>query len=523
MLGTVRRTLSAVRNRTWLTFLLLWIATAAAASAWAMATPMSASPDEPSHIIKAAAVAHGELLGERTDREGFVNVEIPRGLAKAWTWACAAYEPSQPASCLPDFENDGELTTAVTSAGLYNPVYYAMVGWPSLVTDNPRIAVYGMRVVSAIVVSFFFAVAMTALLLFKRPLVAALASFAVLTPTTLFLAGSVNPNALEVATGSALLAVLLLLVRGPGVRHRTALLGIVAVSGVLLANTRGLSPLWMAAIAVIAVVSAPWPRLQALLRLPAVWATIATLALGVAFAAWWLVYSETLGSMGSFAGAGSTPPIRAFFVMLLERSLDPGMVGLFGWLDTYAPQIAFVVWSCLALGLVLAAFLFARGRLIAGLVAALAMFFLIPPIVQAASVENSGYIWQGRYTLVALACLIVMAAIATMQAMPAFTTRSSAVEMRALLIVGVLVAVVQCFTLLYTTKRYAVGIDGWWGDFFLRPLWLPPLGALSWVLLTALAFATLIAVASAWILGTQPSTNAEAIVDDAEPSTPATR
>lgn len=497
MIGTIRNAFRVIRERTWLTMLLLWAATAMAAAAWAMATPLSASPDEPAHIIKAAAVAHGEWLGEKTDQSGFVDVEVPGGLAEAWEWACTAYEASQPANCQPTPVADGELAPAVTSAGLYNPVYYMLVGWPSLLTDDPRTAVYGMRMVSAVIVSLFFAITMTALLAFRRPFVAGIAYLTVLTPTVLFLAGAVNPNALEVATGTALLAVLLALVRGPAVRHLGLALTVVAVSGILLANTRGLSPLWMAAIALIAIAGAPWPRLRVLLARPAVWATLAALAAGVGFAGWWLLYSGTLGSMGTFSGAGAVTPVRAFFTMLLDRPFDPGMIGLFGWLDTPAPEITFVLWSFLALSLVLAAVVFGRGRDHLALLVALAMFFLIPPAMQAASIEASGYIWQGRYTLIAFASVAVTCAVVLMQALPP-TPVAARLRRRALLLTGALVTSVQAYTLLFTAKRYAVGIDGWWGDFLKAPQWNPPLGPFIWVIMLTVGIAATAAVWAAW-------------------------
>ncbi|AMB57837.1 hypothetical protein AWU67_01980 [Microterricola viridarii] len=470
---------------------------------------MGASPDEPAHIIKAAAVAQGEWLGQRSEQSGVVEVAVPRGLASAQEWACTAHDSSQPASCLPNFVSDGKLTPTVTSAGLYNPVYYALVGWPSLLTDDPRLAVYGMRVVSAVLVSFFFAVTMTALLTFRRPFIAGIATLTVLTPTVFFLTGAVNPNALEVATGAALLSVLLLLVRGPELRSPAVAVAVVAVSGALLANTRGLSPLWMASIALIAIVGAPWPRLRALLARPAAWAALAALAAGVGFAVWWLLYSGTLGSMGSFSGAGAVTPVRAFVTMLVDRAFDPGLIGLFGWLDTPAPEITFVLWSFLSLGLVLAAAIVARGRDIAALLMALAMFFLIPPAMQAASIEASGYIWQGRYTLIAFAALAVTCAVILMQADPAVRLERR-VQRKALILVVALVTAVQAYTLLFTTKRYAVGIDGWWGDFLHAAHWYPPLGPFTWVIALVLGLAAIAVVWAAWA---EKPVDAEAPVD----------
>ena len=47
----------------WGVFAGAWIALALLASAWAIASPISSGPDEPAHLIKAASVVRGELVG----------------------------------------------------------------------------------------------------------------------------------------------------------------------------------------------------------------------------------------------------------------------------------------------------------------------------------------------------------------------------------------------------------------------------------------------------------------------------
>lgn len=476
------------------TFLLLWAAIAALGLAWAAATPMAASPDEPAHIIKAAAVVRGDWLGTPTGRAGFTEVEVPSGVAAAWSWTCTAYDETMPASCQGAFRNGSEPIAAETSAGLYNPVYYLMVGVPTLLTDDPRVAVYAMRALTAIICGFFFAAAAVALLPMTRSFGALVAILGVLTPTTVFLAGSVNPNAVEVSSAAALLAALLALVRRDDARIPVPHLVLVGLSGVVLANTRGLSPLWMAVIAIIAIIAARPGRLRELLRSWRVWITLAVLASGSGFAVLWLVSSNTLGSMGTFTGAGTVSPARAFTVMLLERSTDAGLIALFGWLDTPGPNIAYALWSFLAVAVVLGAFALGRGRLVWATLGSVAAFFLLPAAVQAASVGSSGYIWQGRYSLAVYAVLIITAAVAataSSRADAAFST------LRGHLVIGVPVAAVAAFTILWSIRRYAIGGGSWWGELLTRPQWLPPLGWWPWPLLTLLAVAGIVAVLAA--------------------------
>jgi Predicted membrane protein (DUF2142) len=495
----MRGVLDAIPRKTWLTGLVAWLGIFLVAVAWAMATPLSGSPDEPAHIIKAASVVRGEFLGTPVaGRPGFTKVTVPQGVGSAWSWTCFAYHDDVTARCQPAFVTSDKEISAVTSAGLYNPVYYALVGWPSLLTPNPQIAVYSMRILSALLTSFFFAVAFCALLLFRRPGIAGFTILAVLTPTTVFLSGAVNPNSLEIAAGAALLAVLLLLVRGPHVRHLGWALALVAASGVLLANARGLSPLWMAMIAVVAIIAAAPGRLGALLRLRAVWITLGVLVVGVGFALWWILRTNTLSSMGTFAGAGTTSPLTAFFSMVLDRSLDPGIIALFGWLDTYAPAIVYVLWSFLALGLTLAAVITARGRMLISLLVAIAGFFLIPAVVQAASVRQTGYIWQGRYTLVAYACALIASCVALATSERALPEVPARLVRRGILTIGAAVTLVGAYALYGAIKRYAVGADGSLAQFVRHSMWAPPGGHYLWILVCAIGFAVLSLVWYAW-------------------------
>jgi len=89
-----------------------------------------------------------------------------------------------------------------------------------------------------------------------------------LTPAVLFLAGSVNPNALEIGATAALFMNLCAIFEQSASKIRIRTLNVVtgALSGVLLANTRPLALLWLALAALAAVLCYGFPTLIRVLR-----------------------------------------------------------------------------------------------------------------------------------------------------------------------------------------------------------------------------------------------------------------
>ncbi|TFD29214.1 DUF2142 domain-containing protein [Cryobacterium lyxosi] len=499
----MRRFLDALAAGRWVTLFVSGLFIFLVSAAWAISTPLGASPDEPAHIIKAASVARGQLIGEITEAPAVTRVQVPSGLAAANEWPCFAFDSTKEASCTPKVSNESDLVSARTSAGLYNPTYYAIVGVPSLLTDDTSRAVMLMRLAGALVGSFFLAVTFCALLRLGNPVWTGLGFLAALTPMFFFLNGAVNPNALEIATGAALLAALLVVVGGKSTQDRWWL-GVVAASGLLLAQARGLSPLWMAMIALAVLTLTPWSRLSGLLKRLDVWLTVAILGAGVGAAGMWIVATGTLSNMGVFPGAGEVGRGEAFVEMLVGRSFDPGIVGVFGWLDTMAPALAYVLWSFLGLGLVVGALTVARGRSLAAVVVCVAGLMLVPPIVQAASVKSSGYIWQGRYALVAYVVVVLIAGVAMATARVPAALPGERFPIRFIGIVGGLVVVGQLFSMATAIRRYSVGADTSWLDSLRQaPLWVPPGGSAAWLVITVLGMSGIVGL---WAVAVRAST-----------------
>lgn len=71
------------------------------------------------------------------------------------------------AGCSPTLSDDVSELKAYTSAGNYNPMYYAVAGLPSLFLTGAK-AIYAMRIVGGLLSVAFLAVALTALASLQR-------------------------------------------------------------------------------------------------------------------------------------------------------------------------------------------------------------------------------------------------------------------------------------------------------------------------------------------------------------------
>lgn len=210
---------------------------------WSLATPLFGSPDEPAHVIKAAAVARGQLLPPRGSGPVPV-VRVPVVFEKSPAYpACFAFRPDTTADCSIEFTGPASEAGVGTPAGRYPPLYYALVGLPSRAFPS-AVGVYLMRFVSGLVCAGFLAGAVTAAAAANRlrPLVIGVA--VATTPMVLFLSGMVNPNSLEIAAALCLWVCGLALASETPDRAVPGLLAGAGASASTLVLTRGLSRDW---------------------------------------------------------------------------------------------------------------------------------------------------------------------------------------------------------------------------------------------------------------------------------------
>lgn len=399
------------RPRGWRFFVIVWAAMTAASAGWALCTPLFTSPDESAHVVHAAAVVRGQLTGTTIERPGeyytsLTGVRLPGYYADGERTAeCMGGRPGASAACSPGFaDSPGAVTTVTTSVGRYPPLYYVLVGAPSLVLDGSA-AVLGMRLASAVVGAAAIAGALTSLLsAFGRrgqagPWLAG--GLLAATPMTVFLVGTVNPSGFETALGLLVWAVLLPVALVPGkvdVRARF-LGGVGAAAGLLM--VRPSSPVLAALIALCLLVLSTRParrRVVEALRgrgwlLPtaiAAAASAATLA--------WLVVVRPTDSLGGDPDPKLDSPARALAgAAAASGKYLQQQVGVFGWLDTPAPLATWLPWAASLAALVMTAL--ALGRRRRALVVLAVLTLVVPAVTQVPTAADLGLIWQGRYLL----------------------------------------------------------------------------------------------------------------------------
>jgi hypothetical protein len=476
------------RRASFLVFLAALIGIGVVSALWAVTMPLGASPDEPAHLNKAASVVRGQFLGDVTDNPQVRIVQVPAGVAYSDPASCARHQPDTTADCAPGYppgDAADEIVTTQTSAGLYDPLYYLLVGWPTLIWGGTTTAVFGMRLISALLCTLLSAAAIAYLARLPRPVLPVMAAFAGLTPTAFSLFGAVNPNGFEVAATMAFAAAYVTgLVRGDRVSWRTA--AFLAVTGAVLVHARGLSPMWLGLVVVAGACLVGWIRFWAYLRRPQVLAAVGVVAASTGLALAWILNTGSLAAVGVYEGAGMS--FRKGFTIMLERTFDYArdMVGDFGWLDTAIPSYVVFAYfvGCgvlVAVAMMVPAPRGGRRAVVVGLVG----FLILPALVQASSVTVSGIVWQGRYNLPAYVVLILIAAVV---AAPAYDRVSALVRRRILVLVVVVHGLAAFVALMTFLRRNSVGLSASWADLLARPRWSPPVvGVEPWIIAMAVA------------------------------------
>lgn len=457
-------------------FLLVWVALSGIAGTWALSMPLYSGPDEPAHVIEAAGVVRGDALGPQVDQEPPFSVvtvvEAPRYLANATELpGCFAFQPAVPASCEPAMATGDAGVELTTTAGHYPPLYYALVGTPTLVLDGAR-AVYAMRALSVLVGGFVLAVGMVMLRRTSMRRYAVPGGMVALTPMAFFLLGIINPSGLEVALGFTAWAALLPVALDPrpeGVRGR---LVVGALSLGLLVNVRASSPVWAIGILLVVVALMTRQRWSLVLRDRAWIAPVAIGTVGAAAAGAWLLVADPTRSLGGVPVPDyvSNPGLVVRETSARTSGYLREMIGRFGWLDTSPSFFTLAVWSMLVGFLVLLALALgsARHRLV--LLALTTAVIVLPLLLQIPTAAKVGLAWQGRYTLPLAVGVVLLAALVV----------GAAIERHAIDLPGfggavlgaVLVASVVAFY--WGLRRYTVGTDG--PFFTVGGSWAPPFG-----------------------------------------------
>ncbi|WP_182491714.1 DUF2142 domain-containing protein [Microcella alkalica] len=456
------------------------LAYVALAATWAVASPLASVPDEPAHMIRAAAVVRAQIVTEAWPSfPAWAGVIVPEYIANTPQLTCFAFQPSVTPDCAPPGAVADDLrspTSTGTSAALNSPLFYYLVGWPTLFFTG-ELALYAMRFVNALMFGALMGLAMTQLRRMRRaPRWSMVAFVAATTPMALYLGGSVNPNGVEAAGTLALyLLVLSSLQQAPRGVWRTFSPIVIAATALLVVNSRSIGFLWVAIVILLAITQTGWRRFFNAIRTR--WTTV-TLALSavmvVASLAWFTVLPEY--DQSAILVNPTSPRLALMSAAFGVFDDGKGLIGFFGWLDTPAPEFSALAYGAAGLGFLLFSSGMTRGvdRWIP--LAFASVIVIVPAAVQTIVADELGYIWQGRYLLAMYMCFIVASGLALDQQV----TRRGADGLESTdriaryLIFGLCVAQIVAF--LHVMKRYVVGEDGTYDQMLTGPDWVPPGG-----------------------------------------------
>lgn len=469
-------------GRRWRVFLVAFAAVLAPMLLWTLASPLGSVPDEPSHAIRAAAVVRGQIASVPWDQNpALARAEVPKYVAHMHAFTCFSFHPEISAGCLRPVEGDpNQIVTTGTSAGLNSPVYYALVGLPTLLMSGTP-ALYAMRGANAVLCAAALAAMIMQLLQLTKFRWATVGAFVAVTPMVLYLGGSINPNGLEVAAAGALFATLVVTLRTQAnnriLWERSAL---ILTAAALLISTRSIALLWVLIIVGTATFFADRRIVKDLIRHPAAWAAVSLSGIFAVLTTIWYLTPATFAGKPE-AGTGLSRKIEFFTMLFRTLDFSDGLVGFFGWVDTPSPSYSVVVWSFAIVCVLISGFAWGsrRGRM-ALLVLSLVMV-LVPSLTQAVLITSVGSIWQGRYMLAIFVCLMVTAGLAIDDSE---TSPSLSPSFRRFVITGLaLISLGQVFSFVSTLRRYVVSVNGDIRAMFTSPQWQPPLG---WIALMAL-------------------------------------
>jgi len=360
-----------------------------------LGVPRGAGPDEPAHLIRAAALVRGDVFGEPQGEDPASRLFDAPGWAGQPGPGCFAFRPGQAASCATSTDSP-----AVSTAGSYPVFGHVLPGVATLLPGGASTA-WASRLADALIPTLLVAWAITRLAA-SGERVAVAAVLLALTPMALFSMAVVNPSGLVIGGAIALWISGDALARGDPTASWLFAAGWAAV---VLPRTDGL--IWVAAIAVVVLIgaSARPSTLWAIMKIRARAAVLASTALAVAWPVF--VRPALIDAPAPYAGWELVREIIGQTGTHLREA-----IGVVGWLDTPIPTSMFLLWAGL-LGLLAGVALVSGARrrvgaaslaLVAAVVASWLLDFLQAP--------DAGLFWQGRYGLPLLVGVVIQLGLA---------------------------------------------------------------------------------------------------------------
>lgn len=378
-------------------------------AAWAFAGPYNSSADEQDHIIRAAGVASGQWAPKPEDvwfHTGAMQT-VPKSLSRDPCWQ---FVPDHSAACDSKVYDDQTPVPTPTKVGRYNPVYYAIVGWPLRFWPSMS-GLWLSRLLTSLIVAGLLAMAVSAALRWSPRRIMLVGVVLMATPAMLNLAGTVNPSAIEVAAGILLFTALIPLL-DPEREIEPRMIWYAGIAGVVLAMVRGLGPFWLAVALLVLLVPLRRARLARLWERRLVFNWMLALWFAVLASVTW---TFTMHALALGRGDPIDPPYTASqvfeFVTMTQwvNHLSQMVVGL-GWLDVPVPAYVTLLWY-LMLGLVLVGGLLFGRRIDRVRITVITLIaFCLPMFTDGLTATVNDYPSQGRYLMPVFAGAVLLAA-----------------------------------------------------------------------------------------------------------------
>ncbi len=488
---------------------------------WSIITPIGAATDEGAQLVKAASVVRGEIVGtpysqtvtnnlpassralitsceylaslERC-KNAITVVTVPKSFAALPQSTCYGF-PIFPASTCHGLRGSGRLVKATTYVGRYPPLYYLLVGWPSLAWHT-NIAVYLMRLTSALMSSLLLGMALALAAIWSRRRTLVLAVIVIATPMVFIFGSFVNPSGLEMAAATCVWTGGLVLVLERPVRPPPSLVAATSVAAAVMVLTRGLSPFWLGVIGAFLALLAPRSMLT-LARNRSVRLGAGLVATASAVAVVYVLWAHSL----SVLPIGATFPSRVGTVNLVELTVGHTAIWLaqfVGTLGSANPPFAVVAaWLVAAATIVLTGMLTSARRHALVLLGVAAASLVVPTAIVVSQARHDGIVWQARDGYPLYAGLVLLAGAIAGQLdrrQPRDTSfLPVGVNHRLTVFVAVVIPAIQFGSLFWAIRRYVVGLGAYVNPLANAGGWSPPIPV--GVVLVA---ATLLCAAYGW-------------------------
>lgn len=469
--------------------------------AWALASPIGASPDDDHHLVSIWCAAENEACEPGSTATSRV---VPEAVAEPH---CFAQHPERSAACQDALDMSGEPTVETDRGnfyGAYPPVFYSFM---SMFAGQD---VFGSAMLMRVVNILIFVGLTTALFLLLPPLrrPTLMWGWIISTlPMGVFLIGSNNPSSWAVmGVGTAWIALLGYLETSG--RRKWLLGGIFAIATLMAAGARGDAAMFaIVGIGAVFLLTVPWKKAERSPEALRRYALNAILPLAVAILAALIFFTskQTQSGIRGFAEGSVTPNVNTegtavaltgfaqfAYNLLNVPFLWAGNFGEWGlgWLDTDLPSIVSfgAIAVFVAVGITGLARMWDRKLLVVVLCAAVLWLLPVYVLQQGGDIVGEGV--QPRY-LLPLIVLFAGLIMLNRSDKPALSfTRPQ------LVLIALTLSVVNFVSLHMNIRRYVTGIDQpganldanieWWWNIAMSPMFVWFIGSAAYAAMLAI-------------------------------------